>query len=503
MRRFIDTIKIIVTKNLFFTSLLLGGAFLRFYKLQEFTIFLSDQGRDALIVKDIVTLTHLPLIGAPTSIGQVFLGPAYYYLIAPFLPLFNFNPVGLSYGMAIYSLMGIIACYFILKREVTLSVALLFSVLTLFSSVQLELSRFSWNPNLLPISAFFALYFLYKLFNNPTHGVASNSRTMQMYGALFGFFIGLSLQFHYLAILMGPAIGILYVLFFSKHRDSFKKLFSATIVAPLLAFIATISPLVLFDLRHNFINSSNFLKLFTEQKNVPHELLSTRFLNVNNAFVNLFFQHQFSVSQALAVSVLLFTIYIIVSRRFKVPYFIHMNAASVFLFIVFFAFLQTPRHIHYFTPIYLSFSLVLAYLLSLLTRFKKWGVIVLAILLFIYLRSNLYNLPFFAPEGNGQIKHAQRVAKFIGSKVGKDPYNIATWPVYFTEDNYIYFLNLQGQAPADRKKLEITDQLIVLCGEEPCLVENSPSWNISMFGPAKIDTMWEIEGIKVYKLLHK
>ena len=53
MSRFIDAIKTIVTKNLFFTSLLLAGAFLRFYKLQEFTIFLSDQGRDALIVKDV------------------------------------------------------------------------------------------------------------------------------------------------------------------------------------------------------------------------------------------------------------------------------------------------------------------------------------------------------------------------------------------------------------------------------------------------------------------
>lgn len=461
-------------------------------------MFLSDQGRDALIVKDIVTFTHLPLIGAPTSIGQVFLGPAYYYLIAPFLPLFNFNPVGLSYGVAVYSLLGIITCYALIKREINIAVALLFSVLVLFSSVQLELSRFSWNPNLLPISAFFALYFLYKLFVTPGVG-----KVGKMYGALFGFFLGLSVQFHYLALLLGPAIGVFYIVFFVQHKSSFTKTLTATIIAPTVAFLATISPLVLFDLRHNFINSSNFLKLFTEQKNVPHELLSTRLLNVNNAFVNLFFHHQFSVSQALALSATLFAIYIVVSKRWRVPYFIHMNAISVFLFIIFFAFLQTPRHIHYFTPIYLSFSLVLAYLLSLLTRLNRWGIIVLALLLFTYLRLNLYNLPFFVPEGNGQINHAKRVAQFVGSKVGNEPYNIATWPVYFTEDNYIYFLSLQGQAPADRKKLEITNQMIVLCGEQPCLVENSPSWNISMFGPAKIDTMWEFEGIKIYKLLHK
>lgn len=492
MSRFIDTIRTIVTKNKVFTSLLLAGAFLRFFRLQQFTVFLSDQGRDALIIKDIVTFTHFPLIGAPTSIGQVFLGPAYYYLVAPFLPLFGFNPVGLAYAVAFYSLLGIAASYAVIKREIGLSVALLFSILSFFSFVQIELARFSWNPNLLHFSAFFSLFFLYKLMQKPTI----------LFGALFGFFFGLSMQFHYLAVLIAPAIALWYVLFIWEKRGKALTMYKAMIVAPALSFIASISPLILFDLRHDFINSSSFLKLFSEQKDVARELFSTRFLNVNNAFVNTVFHYEVSVSTALAISVTIFSLYLVISRWQKVPRFVYLNAFAVASFLLFFAFLQTPRHAHYYTPIYLSFSLVAAYMLSLLTQFKKIGQLTLIALLIAYLYLNL-QLPFFVEPGNGQINHAKRVAQFILTKTGNKPYNIATWPIYFTEDNYVYFLNLGGQPPADRKKLEITDQMFVLCGEEPCVVVNSPSWNISMFGTAKIDTMWEVEGVKIYKLVRE
>lgn len=331
MRRFIKLVPSILSKNnLPFIALLLTGAFFRLFRLQEFTVFLSDQGRDAIIVKDIVTLHHFPLIGAPTSIGQVFLGPAYYYLVAPFLLLFNFNPVGLVYGVVFYVLVGAIACYVIIKKEIDVHVALLFTFLVLFSSVQIELSRFSWNPNLLPLSAFFSLYFLYKLFEKHT----------LIYAILFGSFLGLAIQFHYLALLMLPAIGVFYGYNLITNTTIHKTLLQFKsillyIVAPLFSFIASISPLILFDLRHGFINVINFLKLFSEQKNTPHELLSTRVLNVNNAFFNLFFHTEFSVSMAVLIGVTIFVVYIIVSRTRKVPAFIHLNALVVFLFMIF------------------------------------------------------------------------------------------------------------------------------------------------------------------------
>src|SRR3989344_5149976 len=73
--------------------LIIGIAlFFRLYKLREFYIFEHDQDLYSFIVKDILS-GHLRLIGQLTSIEGVFIGPLYYYLLAPFYWLFNYNPV--------------------------------------------------------------------------------------------------------------------------------------------------------------------------------------------------------------------------------------------------------------------------------------------------------------------------------------------------------------------------------------------------------------------------
>jgi hypothetical protein len=45
--------------------------------------------------------------------------------------------------------------------------------------------------------------------------------------------------------------------------------------------------------------------------------------------------------------------------------------------------------------------------------------------------------------------------------------------------------------------------MFIICEVSDCPVLNSPSWNISMFGKAKIARIWEIEGLSIYKLVHK
>ena len=96
----------IVAKNQLAVLIIVIGAFLRLYRLPNFATFLSDQGRDAIIIKRIVTFEHWPAIGAPSSVGQIYLGPFYYYLMVPFLALFQLQPIGLAFGSAIISISG-------------------------------------------------------------------------------------------------------------------------------------------------------------------------------------------------------------------------------------------------------------------------------------------------------------------------------------------------------------------------------------------------------------
>jgi len=66
---------------------------LRLYRIDGYLTFLGDEGRDVRIVRDLLA-GNLVFIGPMTSIGNMYLGPLYYYLIAPALFLSSGSPVG-------------------------------------------------------------------------------------------------------------------------------------------------------------------------------------------------------------------------------------------------------------------------------------------------------------------------------------------------------------------------------------------------------------------------
>src|ERR1035437_10265433 len=78
-------------QNIFIALILILAAFLRLYRIADYMTFLGDEGRDVLTVYGILH-GHLTLLGPTSSVGGFFLGPIYYYFMAPFLWLFNDNP---------------------------------------------------------------------------------------------------------------------------------------------------------------------------------------------------------------------------------------------------------------------------------------------------------------------------------------------------------------------------------------------------------------------------
>jgi 4-amino-4-deoxy-L-arabinose transferase-like glycosyltransferase len=63
--------------------------------------FLGDEGRDALVWLHMLRNGKFTLIGPQTSIGNMYLGPLFYYLMFPFYLLFG-TP-GPSIGTAIFA----------------------------------------------------------------------------------------------------------------------------------------------------------------------------------------------------------------------------------------------------------------------------------------------------------------------------------------------------------------------------------------------------------------
>jgi len=152
----------------------------------------------------------------------------------------------------------------------------------------------------------------------------------------------------------------------------------------------------------------------------------------------------------------------------------------------------------------MSFFVIVSFVLTKLSQAKNK---IINILVFVsitaYIVSNVSTLSFLKGPQNDQITYSKNVADSIKKRMSGKNFNFATYPTDFSsEESFIYFLELDGYKLADRAKNQITNQMFVVCNKKPCLIIDSPSWNISMFGKAKIDTMWKVEDLQVYKLTH-
>ena len=479
----------IVTKKRLIIIVILFAVLLRLYRFEEYVTFLGDQGRDAIIIKRIVTLEHFPAIGAPSSIGQVFLGPFYYYLMAPFLLLTGLNPVGPAFGVAVLSILGIIFAYMLIAKGEDAGTALFFLIFTSFSIIQIQMSRYSWNPNLLPIFSFLTLFFLYRLL----------ATKHKIDAVLLGAFLSFSIQLHHLAFLMVPTLVFVYVL----NRFSIKKIRSDLINVFLAigSFLFFSLPLIIFDLRHGFLNTKSFLRLFTEKNIVDSGSILTRLLDTNrNLYVHVF-QKEISSTAALLVTV--FLVFILIRKRtiFR-NIFLQIYFFNFIFYIFFFSFLNSFRHPHYYGPVYFSFFVVISFILNFFWRKSKmFGIVIFPVLL-LFLVANLRQATYFQKLGGNQIKRAQKVARSIIRQNPQKPFQIVALPFTETDGHIRYFLEVEGYRPLSADTLADPKELYILCYEKKCQVLGNAQWQIAAFREAKIDTMFTVEGIVIYKVVH-
>ena len=147
----------LVKKHWLIIIILVGAAILRFWRLEELTTFGGDQGYDFLIVKRILVdgkFTLLgPKIGPYNQIGNLYLGPAYYYLLAPFLLLFRLDPIGPAILTVILALGTVFLIYLIGTKFLSRSIAILASSLYAINAFLIDQSRASSNPHLIPFFA--------------------------------------------------------------------------------------------------------------------------------------------------------------------------------------------------------------------------------------------------------------------------------------------------------------------------------------------------------------
>lgn len=139
-------------------GLLLLAAALRLPDLATRGTWDGDQGHDMLVLRALVRDGALPLLGPPTSIGDVHHGAWYYYLLSPAAALTGGDsPLAV---VALIALAGIAAVGVVwwLARSVGGPIAGLIAGLAMaMSAAAIDESTFIWNPNLIALSSAIAL----------------------------------------------------------------------------------------------------------------------------------------------------------------------------------------------------------------------------------------------------------------------------------------------------------------------------------------------------------
>lgn len=238
-------------------GMMVVGAFLRFWNIPATAQFLGDQGRDALVVSRIFKAGDPVFIGPVTSVGNMYLGPFYYYFMLPFLMLTYPNPMGPVYAVGAVSLAALFLIYKLGKEMVGERAALIAMFFMTFSSIVLYFSRFSWNPNLAPFISIIMIFAVYKAW-----------KTQPWWWVVVSLCFSVLIQLHYLTLLAGAAAGVIWLISifeqkgWTAKRQQLLKLLVPTVIA-VMVFVASLLPLILFDWKHDGLNAKAFTKMVT------------------------------------------------------------------------------------------------------------------------------------------------------------------------------------------------------------------------------------------------
>ncbi len=481
-----------VVKNWIIITILILGAFLRLYKIGDYMTFLGDEGRDVLIVRNLLVKADPILIGPGTSVGGMYLGPLYYYFMAPFLLLSNFNPVGPAIGVAFLGIITIYLVYDVSNVWFGKAQAIVSSLFFAISPTVINYSHSSWNPNIMPFFALLAIFSIWKVWKEKKYS--------------FLFLTAISFAFilnsHYLGVLILPVIFIYWI----KSKVPLKYTFYS-----LLIFAFLMSPLPIFDLRHGFMNF-NALSSFLNSGNNNlgfnfNDFILKNYMTFVAIISSLLTYKNLKLGMYLSLFFISFITFILTSKKDKYKKEVNILLLWLLFGLLGFSIYKHPVYDHYFGFLFPVPFMLLGYFVG--NKFEqknKFINISLSIFLVILFFLNIKNTPI-AKEPNRLMQRAERVAIEIIKSSNNESFNIAVLSERNYEDGYQYFFEKENSKLVEidpQLPNTVTNQLFVICElqKEKCDPTHSAKAEVANFGWSKIDSEFEIDGVTIYKLIH-
>lgn len=469
-------------KNSLILALLIGIIVFIFYSwnIVPSYVFGNDAARDLVEIHEILE-GDFRLVGPNASFGGLKTGPYYYYLFAPILFFTKGSVEAFLYFNAFIFSLALVFFFWTLLNKNKLIYGILGTITVAVSPLFIYASRNPGNANTyLP----FLLIVLTLLSFYPLTGKNL---------VLIGFLMGIIVNFQYANVLVFIALSGYLFYKFENKKDIFYYL---------IPYFITFAPLVLFELRHDFVMTKNTLfsgsyKGFIENTQLDQKDRSTRNIGENIFFIS------DNIKQVIGINPLL------VFFGIGVYFWKFTKSKSGLSFIIFIASvlilsiisLQFQFARHYIFPASLC---ILFMSVFFAIKKKLWYVLVVLIffeLQIIPLVFNKSELPYTF--------HKDIVQKVIAKNIIKNPesFNIiqirpetATTPHGF---EYRYFFILNGIKPLDIQNYNASKQLLIFSRSNDFNLSKLDTWEMQQFGNEhkKKAEKVTINGVDVYSLI--
>jgi hypothetical protein len=204
----------------------------------------GDQGHDMLMLRALVRDAVIPLLGPPTSIGDVHHGALYYYLLAPAAALTGGDsPLAVVFLIALAGIAAVAVTWWLAQSIAGPVAGLVAGLAMAISPASIDESTFIWNPNLIGLSSAIALAGAWQAWRT--------RRARWWLVAAIG--TAVTMQCHVLGVTLLPIVGALFVADLRRRVSSAERqALTRAGLGGLGLITLSFAPLVVHELTTNF-----------------------------------------------------------------------------------------------------------------------------------------------------------------------------------------------------------------------------------------------------------
>jgi hypothetical protein len=359
-----------------FIALLLFIGFIMRITTHTYPYGVDDSNRDYLVAHHIVAYHEYPLTGPFAAITQSRNSPSYYYFLATFSSIKD-DPIFLRVVSSVLQVVTILIVYILAKKLFDLKTALLASVLISFNYYSLVQAAFIWQPWVM--QPFINLSYLLLLL--------SYQKRKYSYLLVSIFFFIFSGSLHTSVFALFP-IFLIILFIILKNQKATPRHFLGAITTLIISFLVFYLPVIFASLNNSTILPS--LQAHMVSINTPGQMFFQFFKNITyftvGSFSNVVVITPLSNLFALSICVLL-AIYFWMEKQKKERLCSLLLLAPILLIMICFALVyvrifKSNYGIHYYTPVYGLFIILLArafvFIFTKTNRLKITGIFLIS-----------------------------------------------------------------------------------------------------------------------------